>query len=319
MRMYMIKKINHHLVLLSVLLMTFGSGCIKDVEYPVENEGTIYMAQAYQDRASVTLFDIDSVQDINFGASYGGLQKPASDIAVSFQVDESLIAEYNQKNGTDFIPFPQSSYTITGLNSTIRSGEVDSDPLKIIVTAKEMERGQPYMIPVRMISASGGTADPNLSIAYFRIDSLVRRERDITKQAALTVSNENDGGAGAGEGSPKLVDGDLLTKYLTQTYAPGIWFRLRFPVAKPIGAYTFTSGNDAESRDPKTWRFEASNNGTDWTVIDRRVDQLFSGRTFTRRFEVDNEQPYTYYRIVLEANNGSSLFQMSEWRVIEYY
>ncbi|WP_454493727.1 BT_3987 domain-containing protein [Arcticibacter tournemirensis] len=318
-KMYNIKWMTCRLLLLTVVLTVLGSGCLKDDEYSVDNEGTIYMSQAYQNRAALTLYDIDSIQDINFGASYGGLRAAASDITVSFQVDESLIADYNQRNGTSFIAFPHASYTIPDLNSVIRSGKIDSDPLKIKVDAKQLERGQPYMIPVRMISAGGGTPDPNLSIAYFRIDSLVRRERDITAQAALSVSNENNGGAGAGEGSPKLVDGDASTKYLTQTYTPGMWFQLRFPVAKPIGAYIFISGNDAESRDPKTWRFEASNNGTDWIVLDRRVDQLFSGRTFTRRFEVDNEQPYTYYRIVLEANNGSSIFQMSEWRVIEYY
>lgn len=318
-KMYNIKWVTCRLLLLAVVLAVLGSGCLKDDEYSVDNEGTIYMSQAYQNRAALTLYDIDSIQDINFGASYGGLRAAASDITVSFQVDESLIADYNQRNGTSFIAFPHASYTIPDLNSVIRSGKIDSDPLKIKVDAKQLERGQPYMIPVRMISAGGGTPDPNLSIAYFRIDSLVRRERDITAQAALSVSNENNGGAGAGEGSPKLVDGDASTKYLTQTYTPGMWFQLRFPVAKPIGAYIFISGNDAESRDPKTWRFEASNNGTDWIVLDRRVDQLFSGRTFTRRFEVDNEQPYTYYRIVLEANNGSSIFQMSEWRVIEYY
>lgn len=317
--MYNIKSINRRCMALVALLAVIGSGCLKDVEYSIENEGTIYMSQAYQDRADVTLFDIDSAQDINFGASYGGLKTPGSDISVSFQVDESLIAEYNEANGTEYIPFPQSSYTISGLNSVIKSGKADSEPLKITVLAKQLELGQPYMIPVRMLNTVGGIADPNLSVAYFRIDSLIRRERDITAQAALSVSNENNGGAGAGEGSPKLVDGDVSTKYLTQTYVSGMWFQLRFPAAKPIGAYTFTSGNDAHTRDPKTWRLEASSDGMSWTVLDRRVDQVFNDFTETRRFEVDNEEPYTYYRIVLEANNGSSLFQMSEWRVIEYY
>ncbi len=317
--MYNIKKIDRRLMLLAVLLTVFGSGCIKDVEYSVENEGTIYMSQAYQDRADVTLYDIDSVQDISFGASYGGLKTPASDINVSFQVDESLIAEYNAAHGTEYIPFPQSSYTISGLNSVIRSGKADSEPLKIAVLAKQLERGQPYMVPVRMISASGGTPDPNLAVTYFRIDSLIRRARDITAQATLSVSNENNGGPGAGEGSPKLVDGNLSTKYLVQTFVPGMWFQLKFPAGKAVGAYTFTSGNDEHPRDPKTWRLEASNDGTSWAILDRRVDQVFNNFTETHRFEIDNEESYTYYRIVLEANNGASIFQMSEWRLIEYY
>lgn len=304
---------------MAALLAVLGTGCLKDTDYSVDNEGTIYMSQAYQNRAALTLYDIDTIQDINFGASYGGLKKPSSDIGVSFQVDESLIDDYNQKNGTNFIPFPISSYTISGLNSVIKSGKVDSDPLKVMVVAKKLELGQAYMLPIRMTNVSGGTEDPNLSIAYFRINSLVRRERDITALAALSVSNENNGGASAAEGSPKLVDGDLTTKYLTQTYAPGMWFQLKFPAVKVVGAYTFTSGNDAHPRDPKTWRLEASNNGSNWTVLDRQADVSFSSYNETRRFEVANTEPYTYYRIVLEANNGDSLFQMSEWRLIEYY
>ena len=317
--MYKTKRNIPPIVLLAVLLIVFGSSCIKDVEYSVENEGTIYMPKAYQNRALVTIYDIDSVQDINFGAAYGGLKTPASDIEVSFQTDESLIADYNQKNGTEFIPFPQSSYTITGLKSVIRSGKTDSDPLKIKVSPTELERGQPYMLPIRMVNASGGTANPNLAIAYFRIDSLVRRERDITAAGTLSVSHENTGGAGAGEGSPKLVDGNLATKYLTQVYAPGMWFQLKFQSERAVGAYTFTSGNDPHPRDPKTWRFEGSNDGATWTVLDRRADEVFQDYTQTRRFEVNNTNFYTYYRIVVEANNGESRFQMSEWRLIEYY
>ncbi len=300
-------------------LAALSNSCTKDVEYTVDNEGTIYMAQAVENNAAVTLYAIDSVQDINFGASYGGIKYPSADIAVSFEVDERLIADYNAQHGTSFIPFPSSSYSISGLTSVIRSGTVDSDPLKIAVSAGELELGQPYMMPIKLVSVNGGTLDSTLSLSYFRIDSLLRRERDVTKLAALSVSNENNGGAGAAEGSPKLVDEDLATKYLTQNYVSGMWFSLKFPSAHVLGAYTFTSGGDADARDPKTWRLEASNDGSAWTTLDTRTDEVFSGRTMTRRFEFDNTESYTYYRIVLVANNGASLFQMSEWRVIEYY
>ncbi|WP_196936334.1 BT_3987 domain-containing protein [Sphingobacterium hungaricum] len=307
------------LFFVSTSLGLLFASCTKDVEYTVENEGTIYMAQSYQNVAAVTLFDIDSIQDIYFGASYGGLQYPGADIPVSFEVDESLIATYNAQNGTEFIPFPASSYTISGLQTVIRAGRADSDPLKVVVTAKELVLGQPYMIPIKMVSAGSGSFNENLSVSYFRIDSLIRRERDITSQGTITVSNENNGGPTHNEGSLKLIDGDLATKYLTQTYAPNMWFQLKFPSAQIFGAYTFTSANDADTRDPKTWRLEGSNDGSTWTTLDTRTDFSFSERTQTRRFEFDNTTAYTTYRVVLVANNGASIFQMSEWRMIQYY
>jgi len=306
------------LVLTALVLVGFGS-CTKDVEYEVENEGTIYMAQAYANVAAVTIYAIDTLQDVHFGASYGGLKSPKADIPVLFEVDAGLIADYNQEHGTNFVAFPQSSYTISGLQSTIRSGRSDSDPLKIAVSAKELTLGVSYMLPVRLISAGESKINENLSVSYLRIDSLIRRERDVTTQGAISVSHENNGGSSANEGSPKLVDNNTATKYLTQNYTSGMWFQLTFPTAKTLGAYTFTSGNDADTRDPKTWRLEASNNGTDWTVLDTRTDQLFAARTQTRRFEFDNTNAYTRYRIVLVANNGATIFQMSEWRMIEFY
>ena len=70
---------------------------------------------------------------------------------------------------------------------------------------------------------------------------------------------------------------------------------------------------------PKDWKLQASNDGTTWTTIDTRAGESFASRFQTRRFEVSAApQPYTYYRIFMTANGGSSLFQMAEWRVIRY-
>ncbi|GHE36591.1 BT_3987 domain-containing protein [Sphingobacterium griseoflavum] len=306
-------------LLFATVVLAGIAACTKDVEYQVENEGTIYMAQAYSNVAAVTLYAIDTLQDVHFGASYGGLKYPESDIPVVFEVDAALIDSYNQEFGTNFIAFPQSSYTISGLQSTIRSGRSDSDPLKIAVSAKELSLGVSYMLPVRLVSAGSSPINEALSVSYLRIDSLIRRERDVTAQGTIAVSHENNGGANANEGSLKLVDNNTATKYLTQNYTSGMWFQLTFPTAKALGAYTFTSGNDADTRDPKTWRLEGSNNGTEWTVLDTRTDQVFTSRTQTRRFEFANTDAYTRYRIVVVANNGATLFQMSEWRMIEYY
>lgn len=311
---------NMQQAILSLSLLVFAlTSCTKDIVYEVENEGHIYMAQAYENRAALTLYAIDTLQDIHFGASYGGINYPQSNITVEFEADPSLISAYNQAHGTNFIAFPENSYTISGLQSVIRAGVVDSDPLKVIVSSSALELGTSYMLPIKLVSAATNPVNDQLSIAYFRIDSLIRREQDVTGLATLAVSHENNGGAGAGEGSPKLVDGNVGTKYLAQNYTSGMWFQLTFPSAKILGAYTFTSGNDAEGRDPRTWRLEGSNDGTNWTVLDTRTDEVFTARTQTRRFEFENNTAFSRYRIVIVANNGASLFQQSEWRVIEYY
>jgi len=300
-------------------ILSSSVSCVEDVDYAVDSEGLIYMAQASESKSYLELFDIDTIQDIFIGASYGGLKYPDSDLSVKFAVDESLINAYNQENGTNYIAFPQSSYSISSLESLIKAGASNSDPLKIMITAKSLQIGKSYMLPVKLISAGSSAVHPDRNTAYFRIDSLIRRERDVTNLGALSVSHENNGGAGHGEGSPKLVDNNLGTKYLTQGYTSGMWFQIKYITPQVIGAYTFTSGNDASDRDPKTWRFEASNDGNTWTVLDNKVEYFFSDRNQTRRFETTNTTPYTYYRVTLVSNNGASLFQMSEWRLIQYY
>lgn len=304
---------------LTAMIFSSTISCVEDVDYTVESEGIIYMAQASESKSYLELFDIDTIQDIFVGASYSGIKYPESDLNLKFAIDETLINAYNQENGTNYIPFPQSSYTISNLESVIKAGASNSDPLKVMITAKALQIGTSYMLPVKLISAGSSIVHAERNTAYFRIDSLIRRERDITNLGTLSVSHENNGGPNHGEGSPKLVDNNLGSKYLTQGYTAGMWFQVKYNSPQVIGAYTFTSGNDASDRDPKTWRFEGSNDGATWTVLDNKVEYFFSDRNQTRRFETTNTTAYTHYRVTVVSNNGSNLFQMSEWRLIQYY
>ncbi len=142
-------------------------------------------------------------------------------------------------------------------------------------------------------------------------------EVDVTNQGTTySVNRDNPGGSGAGEGSPKLIDNDSNTKFLVRDFRGDLWAQLAFEEATKIGAYTLTSANDAQARDPKSWRLLGSNNGTDWTQLDQRTEQEFPQRFQTRRFEFNNNESYTHYRIHFDENRGDGLFQLAEWRVI---
>jgi hypothetical protein len=69
----------------------------------------------------------------------------------------------------------------------------------------------------------------------------------------------------------------------------------------------------------KDWKLQGSTDNTTWVDVDTRTGELFPSRYLTRRFEVaGTPQPYAYYRIFMTANNGSSLVQIGEWRLIRY-
>ena len=138
---------------------------------------------------------------------------------------------------------------------------------------------------------------------------------DVTAQATLSVNIENTGGADASEGSSKLIDGDINTKFLIFSYDPSLYMQLKFRTTEHITIYTITSANDSPSRDPKSWTISASNDGTIWTVLDTRTDETFAARAQTNTYNFTNTKSYTYYRLNVTANGGDSLFQVAEWRV----
>lgn len=293
--------------------------CNKPEPVSIAEEGTVYFPQAYGTRSTLTVYLIDSAQTYYFGAAYGGLKNPSQDISVSFALDTTLISTYNAAHGTNYLPLPDKSYKLSGLSVVIKAGQTGSSALTLSVLAKQLNSGTKYMLPVKMSSISSGKLDSTLETAYFMIDSIYTRKQDITGQGTLTVSDENDGGASAAEGSPHLVDNDITTKFLSQNYNPNFWFQLQFPTAQVVNEYTFTSGNDAAARDPKNWTLQGSNDGTTWTILDTRTDAAFSDRELTVTYTFDNNTPYTMYRVNVTANNGDDLFQMSEWRMIQYY
>ncbi|MDD7887545.1 discoidin domain-containing protein [Flavivirga sp. 57AJ16] len=141
---------------------------------------------------------------------------------------------------------------------------------------------------------------------------------DVTSEAnaAIVVSKDNDGGATAGEGSLKLIDNDITTKFLTGGFPQTFWMQQNLETASVVNRYTFTSGNDAPERDLKSWDLQGSNDGINFVTLDTRTDQVFTERRQTKEFTFENDTPYLHYRVNVIENNGSSLIQLSEWRLI---
>lgn len=159
--------------------------------------------------------------------------------------------------------------------------------------------------------------------------------RDITKNGRLLASREN-GTPDSFEGTLKLVDNNIKTKHLLSGFSNGIvWFRLEYFTPMVVNAYTLTSANDNDGRDPKAWVFEGSNDGENWTMLDTRKEEFFNtmqlsdpknpeselvskpARFLTRIFTFENTTPYLFYRWHVTAIKGGTVFQLAEWRVLE--
>lgn len=60
------------------------------------------------------------------------------------------------------------------------------------------------------------------------------------------------------------------------------------------------------TRAPKTWTFEGSNNGTDWTTLDSQADITTWAEYTFKDYSFSNATAYRYYRLNCTANNGST-------------
>src|SRR5690606_121454 len=126
--------------------------------------------------------------------------------------------------------------------------------------------------------------------------------KDLSASAKVSASKENDGGASAAEGSSKVADFDIQTKFFTDGYRAGFWLEQRLGTPAAANAYLLASGNDAADRDPKSWELQGSNDGTNWTTLDIRSEQEFTYRNEFRVFEFDNAETFTRYRLKVTAN-----------------
>lgn len=144
---------------------------------------------------------------------------------------------------------------------------------------------------------------------------------NVTNLVTTQVSKDNGGGAGANEGSLKIVDNNVETKLYLPGWGGSWSMQFMFPSATTIKYYGIGSGNDSPDRDPKVWTLEGSNDGVNWTVLDTRtMDKNFydqKGGQYKQMFYYSVATPgsYAYYKYNVSANWGSGDFQISDFRL----
>ncbi|MDD3079940.1 MAG: T9SS type A sorting domain-containing protein [Paludibacter sp.] len=136
---------------------------------------------------------------------------------------------------------------------------------------------------------------------------------DITDNGGVATASHTS--VSSSETIGELIDNSALTKYCANASAGAeVWMQYQSPGAVILQSYTLTSANDFQSRDPKTWTLQASNNGTDWTVIDTQTDQIFATRYLKKTFAVSTANAYKFFRLLVTEryDSSSTVFQLAE-------
>ncbi|MGN0068364.1 MAG: glycoside hydrolase family 76 protein [Prevotella sp.] len=129
---------------------------------------------------------------------------------------------------------------------------------------------------------------------------------DITNNGGILTGTEDV------ENMEALIDGDLTTEAAAGSGTAS--FTYHSYAEATIKAYSIGSSVSDENAHPQSWILYGSDNGDMWTVIDEQQDGGFSGLCQNRRFNVDNDKAYRYFRIDITGKPSGSL-KVSEWQL----
>lgn len=149
-----------------------------------------------------------------------------------------------------------------------------------------------------------------------------RRNYVPESTTAIPLMTSNTAPSGVCFGSPtfgsynwyKPFSANAAADYTEAWIVAGTAGHLGYQFVSPIviAAYALTpvAESGANLHTPKSWTFEGSNNGTDWTTLDTRADitdwQGVPLPSVRKLFSFSNVTPYTYYRVnISQANEGS--------------
>lgn len=95
----------------------------------------------------------------------------------------------------------------------------------------------------------------------------------------------------------------------------GEWLQIQFPTPIILYSYSMINRSGQNPRSPKNFRIYASNDGTNWVIVDTRsniTQWLWPNRL---EFTITNPSmtPYSYFRMVVNATSGPNSIQISSW------
>lgn len=157
--------------------------------------------------------------------------------------------------------------------------------------------------------------------------------QEIT-QARESYTTSADNVLNTAENSPKLLDGNIDTKYTMggkdgRLFTYPLIITLNYATAQAVKSYCIGSSNDNPPRDPKTWSVQGSNDGVTWETLDTRAmtknfyDQMtaLGATNDTQRYKqlffynIANPKAFTKYRWVINSNFGDAAMQVNEFKL----
>ncbi|WP_338287257.1 autotransporter-associated beta strand repeat-containing protein [Luteolibacter sp. LG18] len=186
---------------------------------------------------------------------------------------------------------PGGSYTLVTTVGAV-GNYVDTPPAS----------ASPYYYVVCGVSAGGDGGDSIEASATLKTAGLLNRASGGTASASASAS---------GYAASQAFDASTTTKWNNGVSGVSGWLQYDFGFAMTwaVTRYDITSA-DTTLRDPATWQFQGSNDGTTWTTLDSRSGETFATRALTKSYTFTNTTGYRYHRLNVTAVNGGIGYEM---------
>jgi hypothetical protein len=160
-------------------------------------------------------------------------------------------------------------------------------------------------LPVAFNITSSSTA--SLGIDYKLQATLIKTTQNFAPSTNLISSLGTISGQNSYPG--RAFDADTTTSWQSPRY--GGYLQYQFPSGQSFVLTEYRLTN-AGTENPTNWQFQGSNDGINFTTIDQRSGETFSGLQ-VRSFAVSNTNAYQYYRINFSTNAQPVFVQVAEF------
>ncbi len=226
---------------------------------------------------------------------------------------------------TDTLPYTLTEDDLGTNDLTIYDGQ-EMRTIKIVVTeaSREVDRDGWTVIEAsedtRIVYVSSSEGDDIAGMAQKSTDLGVNRYGEEPDGGSQYVANavpkmsDYDSSEGMVSANSEYEDYyswkafDGTTDSYWESEGSSAWMQYRFQTGRKINSYSIQmpEGWITRIRDnaPKSWTFEGSHDGEDWTVLDKVEGESNWGETEVRHYRFQNETYFRFYRLNVSANNG---------------
>jgi hypothetical protein len=145
-------------------IIACDDGMPENVQF--DNFMSVYLIPAQNANKNLSLYGARDTTLTFAGIRYGGSSAPVGTVTAGIAIDLSMVAAYNEANGTSYLPIPETCASLDKTTLTIPDNDFASDLFTLSINDRNLlEVGSTYLIPIKVSSVSGANLTLNEALA----------------------------------------------------------------------------------------------------------------------------------------------------------